>query len=264
MAVLTGNYGVAYVAPYASPSALDLVNYSLTNKVLGGTTAITAASPVYAVTVTGNGSGAEGELYSLFTSGAWSGDIDAGTVGTNRSGNIKITNGGKGYEAGDTIKWQLSSTNADITADTIVSAVVTVGIDNATDLRTAAQKIARIRSWSLDIANDVVESTVLGDTSKRFIASTGTATGSATLMYYRDDGEGDSNNLDVGDIRNLIFKNSGPSRVIMALGVNTSTANDFVFNAYITGTSLAATYGEVVTVDINFQVDGAFIEYPAA
>lgn len=263
MAVLTGNYGVAYMAQYATASALA-GNYSLTSQVLGGTTLIKAGTSVYAVSVTGNGSGAQGQLYSSYSGGAWSGDIAAGTVGTNRSGNIKITTGGNNYEAGDIVKWQLSSTKADTTVNTTVSSVSTVGIDNSAELRTAVQKIARIRSWSLDIANDVVESTVLGDSSKRFIASTGTATGSATLMYYRDDGEGDSNNLDVGDIRNLIFGNSGPSKVIMALGVNASTSDDFVFNAFITGTSLAATYGEIVTVDINFQVDGAFIEYPAA
>ena len=263
MAILTGNYGVAYMAQYATASALA-GNYPLSSLVLGGTTAIAAGTAVKAISVTGNGSGALGQLYLSYSSGAWSGSIPAGTVGTNRSGNIKITTGGSNYEAGDIILWQLVSTSANISANTTVSSVSTTGIDNATDLRVAGQKIARIRSWSLDIANDVVESTALGDNAKRFIASTGTATGSATLMYYRDDGEGDSNNLDIGDMRNLIFNNNGPSKVIMSLGVNASSNEDFVFNAFITGTSLAVTYGEIVSVDVSFQVDGSFIEFPAA
>jgi hypothetical protein len=36
----------------------------------------------------------------------------------------------------------------------------------------------------------------------------------------------------------------------------------FLFNAYITSASVAVSYGEVVTVDTSFTVDGPLIDVP--
>ena len=262
MPVLTGNNGTVYIAEYKQDGALALnSNFALSSTVLAGSTAISAATRVEAVAVTGNGTGAIGELYSTFSSGAWSGDITASASA--RSGNIKITSGGKNYSAGDIINWRIASNDQVITSNVSILGTITSGIDTPAELRVTSQKIARVRSWSLDITNDVIETTVLGNTSRTYTPSASTATGTATLMYYRDDGETDSDQLDIGDLRSLIFNNRGSTEVLLSLGVNTATSNDFVFRAFITGASLAVTYGEVVSVDVNFQVNGAFIDFPA-
>jgi hypothetical protein len=263
MPAFTGNSGTIFMAPYTENGALVVnSNFSLTSRVRGGSTAIAASTPVEAIAVTGNGSGAQGELYSTFSSGAWSGAIAANS--STRSGNIKITTGGKNYSTGDTVYWQIASSKARITDDVTISATTTAGIDSANEVRVASRKLARVRSWSINIANDVVESTTLGDTARSYLATPGTATGSASILYYRDDGEGDSDNQDIGDLRSMLFTTAGAQRVIMSLGVNSNATNDFVFRAFITSTSMAVNYGEIVAVDINFQLDGAFIDTPAA
>jgi hypothetical protein len=260
MPAYTGNAGTIYIAPFAENGALALnSNFAVSNAVVYGST-ISAGTRVEAVAVTGNGSGAKGLLYGNYSgTTGWSGNIAASS--SVRSGNIRITDGGANYTAGDTIYWRILSNSRKITNDVTVSSAITAGIDNETDLRVAAQKIARVRSWSFSIANDVVERTTLGDSSRTYIATPGTATGSASLLYYRDDNESDSLNLDIPELRNILFTSSA-RRVLMSLGITSSASDDFVFRAFITGASVSANYGEVVAVDVNFQMDGPLISSP--
>lgn len=259
MAVLTGNQGVVYLAQYTENSALAIdASFDLSSKVLAGS-AITGGTVVTAESQSGGGSGAQGTIWA---NSDGTGDIATSTAA--RNGYVIVTNGGSSYSAGDKIIWFLN--DSAISDEVTVSSTVTTGIDRASELRVAGNKLARVKSWSLDIANDVLDTTTLGAVSnaRTFVQGGWGATGSATLMYYRDDGSGDPSNKDIGDIRSLIFSSTGGQRVIMSLGVNASSSEDFVFKAYITGASLAVNYGEVVAVDVSFTMDGTFFETPAA
>jgi hypothetical protein len=45
-------------------------------------------------------------------------------------------------------------------------------------------------------------------------------------------------------------------------GGNALWKTNFLFNAYITGASVGVNYGEVVTIDTSFTIDGPLLDVP--
>jgi hypothetical protein len=46
------------------------------------------------------------------------------------------------------------------------------------------------------------------------------------------------------------------------VGGNALWKTNFLFHAYITSASLGVNYGEVVTIDTSFTVDGTYLDVP--
>jgi hypothetical protein len=110
-------------------------------------------------------------------------------------------------------------------------------------------RIAKCRSFSIDISRDALETTSLGVYERTYVEGLRGATGSATIIYDKDDG-GAMNLL------NSIFINNGGGSVAMIL--DSSTNNSIEFTAFVTQASTPVSVGELTVCSINFQVTGPF------
>ena len=114
--------------------------------------------------------------------------------------------------------------------------------------------ISGVRSWSLSITKDTMETTVNGDTSKTFIGGLISGEGSAELIY---DPSGNSDYQafiddvlvtgDAGDALFELFPDSAQS------------AKKISFAGIITSAEYGATLGEVQIINISFITNGAII-----
>lgn len=254
MGFFTGNTGAMWIASYVEDGALNLADISVNFTKTTAATTYAAGSTWDAITVTGGGKNAKASLKTAITT-----STTASTTGT-----LTITAGGSGYSAGDTIKFAKAGTTTPVLTDSFsVATTTTAGIDSVSELVNSANRIGKLKTWSLDISNDVLDTSVLGSAGKTFIAGPTTATGSATLMYYKEDLGNTTNMSDMSDLSKIIFNSTGATRVLLRLGIDASSVNRFDLYAWITGASLSSNYGEIVAVDVSFQMDGQFINVPS-
>jgi hypothetical protein len=96
-------------------------------------------------------------------------------------------------------------------------------------------------------------------------------------MFYEDDASniGINRRKDTFELIDLLFPRGTPPLVIMNLAVDGSTSGpggqvggnalwktSFLFNAFITSASIGVNYGEVVTIDTSFTMDGPLLDTP--
>ena len=112
--------------------------------------------------------------------------------------------------------------------------------------------VSGVRSWSLSITKDTMETTVNGNTSKTFIGGLISGEGSAELIY---DPSGNSDYQafiddvlvtgDAGDALFELFPDSAQS------------AKKIGFSGIITSAEYGATLGEIQIINISFITTGA-------
>ena len=122
--------------------------------------------------------------------------------------------------------------------------------------------VAKVRDWSIETSLDMLETTTLENCTKTFIPSTKTTTGSATLMYYRLESGESTDFTEFTALLNKIHKTGQitvADRVEITLRTSTASKDDIKFNAYITNAQISMSPNELVTVPIQFQVDGDFL-----
>jgi len=121
--------------------------------------------------------------------------------------------------------------------------------------------VAKIRDWSLDTSLELLSTTVLDSVVSTFTPGLKSASGSATLLYYRlETGESDTFTQFTA-LLSRIQKVGGiteSDRVKLRLRVGTDNADDIIFFAYITSAQIGVSTGELVSVPIQFTVDGDF------
>ena len=186
---------------------------------------------------------------------------------------------GSGYKAGDIIYFgRVAKSNITrLTGNFTLSDVATIGIDNEREILNDQYRIAKVRNWTLNSSSEVVETTALGDAVKTFAPSITSGEGSATLMFYEDDGanRAEGAQRDTFELVNILFPRGTPPRVVLNLAIDGGAIGDgsqaggnaiwktnFLFNAYITGASVGVNYGEVVTIDTSFTIDGPLLDVP--
>jgi len=128
--------------------------------------------------------------------------------------------------------------------------------------------VLKIRDWSLDTSLELLETTTIDTAVKTYTPGMVSSTGSATVMYYRREGEqgvqfeqllnkvmkADSNGVTTGDRVGLVLRaGSQPN-------AGGDIKDDIAFNAYITNASITVGTGELTSVALQFTVDGPFIE----
>jgi len=122
--------------------------------------------------------------------------------------------------------------------------------------------VAKVRDWSIETSLDMLETTTLENCTKTFVPSTKTTTGSATMMYYRLESGESTTFTEFTALLGRIHKTgqiTSADRVQLALRTSTAADDDIVFNAYITNAQISMSPNELVTVPIQFQVDGDFL-----
>ena len=127
--------------------------------------------------------------------------------------------------------------------------------------------VAKVRDWSIEVSVDLLDATTLGDYARTHHPSTKSATGSATLLYYRLDSSENAAYKEFTELLSKIMKTDRIRRtdlVTMKLRVgdgsaNASVADDTIqFQAFITNASIAVANGELTAVPFQFTVEGDF------
>lgn len=128
------------------------------------------------------------------------------------------------------------------------------GLDGQLQLN--GSPVGKVQNWSLNASQAVLEATSLEDTDRILINGVRSMSGSCRVFYHSN---GDASDF----IENIIKSGAADSEdavsgqsaeVTFKLHVN-STKFIEVF-AWITGVSMSMAVGEVVSVDVTFEVSG--------
>ena len=108
---------------------------------------------------------------------------------------------------------------------------------------------AKVKNWQWSTTQEVLDTTSLCDTDKTIIPSTRSTTGSCSLHYY-------GSNSTASTLIKKVQKASGTKseQVTFKLQVD---GNSITIPAFITSAAMTCSVGEVVSVDINFESNGA-------
>ena len=137
-------------------------------------------------------------------------------------------------------------------------------------LRFGSKQVAKIRDWSLEGTIELLSTNTIDSAHNTFTPGVKGATGSATLMYYRLDGENSGQFLDATSLlrqSRILIPNDDAStpqnaRFEFALNPGSQNKDRFKFFGYITSASVSVSTGELSTVSINFTVDGNLTDAP--
>jgi len=116
------------------------------------------------------------------------------------------------------------------------------------ELRYNNARIAKCRDYSLEISRDALETTSLGDPARTYTTGIRGATGSATILYDRDD----------INTRNLLNSIMDDEADLQSMSFVLDVANGQAMNAQavITSVSTPVSVGDVVACSVNFQISG--------
>jgi len=129
---------------------------------------------------------------------------------------------------------------------------------------TNIRQVAKIRDWSLDTTVELISTNSIDSGVNTFTPGIKGATGSATLIYYRLEGN-ETNTLYsfVNLLQNSIMKTGNiteADRLFFELNTGGDNADDIKFYGYITSAGVNVSTGELSTVPIQFTMDGDFVE----
>lgn len=114
----------------------------------------------------------------------------------------------------------------------------------------------KVTNWSLSGALEVLETTTLGDDQRSYTPGVQEFSGSASLLYYNDDGRNDA-----ATALKKVLKIAGVSSTdtvdLRLRLVEGNTNHDVRLTAYVTSVTFGASVGEVSSAQISFQGTGA-------
>lgn len=119
--------------------------------------------------------------------------------------------------------------------------------------------VVKVTNWSLQADLETLETTTLGDNLRSYTPGIQSFSGSATILYYKDD----SNVISTTGLLNKIVKTgttgvTASDTVTLTLRLADGTdLNDVTMTAYITSATIGASVGELVSAQISFQATGA-------
>ena len=120
------------------------------------------------------------------------------------------------------------------------------GLDGSLSLN--GSQVAKVKSWSLAATTDALETTVLSSAARTFTPGLKNATGNCSIFYYDDAPVGLLNQLNQGT------GTSPTCRLKLVFGTKY-----FEFDAVITSANLACSVGEVMQVEVAYQMSGDFV-----
>ena len=126
----------------------------------------------------------------------------------------------------------------------------------------AGKPVAKIRDWSLETTVELLSTNTIDSAVNTFTPGVKSATGSATLVYYRLEPGESASKQQFTALLNKIMK-SGPAtesdRFYLVLNVGGGADDDIQFNAYITSAQVSVSTGELSIIPIQFTMDGDFL-----
>ena len=123
-----------------------------------------------------------------------------------------------------------------------------VSFDNGTGTVGAR---ASTTAWTLDTTKDTLETTSHGATSRSFVGSLISGSGTVDLIYTATTGD------DTAEIISDVLTTEDAGDASFELFIDTSGSKKLSFNGIITGTSFSSTVGDISTVSVSFITTGA-------
>jgi hypothetical protein len=123
--------------------------------------------------------------------------------------------------------------------------------------------IAKIKDWSLDTTVELLSTNDISSAVNTFTPGTKGATGSATLLYYRLESGDSASYQQFTAMLGKVMKTGSVTtddRVFLDLNVGGGASDDIKLYAYITNATVGVSTGELSTVQIQFTMDGDFVE----
>ena len=125
--------------------------------------------------------------------------------------------------------------------------MVRTGVDG--ELRYQGKKIAKVRSWSINIQRQSIDDSCLGEIDRSFIPGMRSATGSASILYDPDD-------TPTTRILNSILRNSPDSYEVEFLFDKNKVDGGITCSGFITNMSTSVNVGAATACEISFQASG--------
>ena len=110
--------------------------------------------------------------------------------------------------------------------------------------------IASTTAWTLDVTKDTLECTAHGDTSRKYVGSLKSGTGTVDLIYTATSGD------DTAEIITDVLTAEDAGDASFNLFLDTSGSKKLSFNGTITGTTYSSTVGDLNTVSVIFTTNG--------
>ena len=110
--------------------------------------------------------------------------------------------------------------------------------------------VASTTSWTLDVTKDTLETTAHGDTSRKFVGSLKSGSGTVDLIYTATSGD------DTAEIISDVLTSEDSGDAAFNLFLDTSGSKKVSFNGIITGTTYSSTVGDLNTVSVSFITNG--------
>ena len=126
-------------------------------------------------------------------------------------------------------------------------------------MQLAGSTLAKVVNFAVSSNLETLETTTLGDGVRSYSPGVTGYSGSATLLYYKDD----NNAINTTDLLNKLIKtgtagvSSSDTVELTFRWVDGTDNNDIKLTAYITSASLGAATGDIVRAEIAFQGTGA-------
>ena len=122
-----------------------------------------------------------------------------------------------------------------------------VSFDNGTG---SVGAVASTTSWTLDVTKDTLECTAHGDTSRKYVGSLKSGSGTVDLIYTATSGD------DTAEIITDVLTSEDSGDASFNLFLDTSGSKKVSFNGIITGTTYSAAVGDLNTVSVSFVTNG--------
>ena len=122
-----------------------------------------------------------------------------------------------------------------------------VSFDNGTG---SVGAVASTTAWTLDVTKDTLECTAHGDTSRKYVGSLKSGSGTVDLIYTATSGD------DTAEIISDVLTSEDSGDASFNLFLDTSGAKKLSFNGIITGTTYSAAVGDLNTVSVSFVTNG--------
>lgn len=116
------------------------------------------------------------------------------------------------------------------------------------ELRYNGVRIAKCREYSLEVARDALETTGLGDHDRTYTQGIRGTSGSATILYDRDDNA-------TRNLLNSIFEDDNNGQLVSFV-LNANDGAVMESTAVITSVSTPVAVGDVIACSVGFQVSG--------
>jgi hypothetical protein len=126
-------------------------------------------------------------------------------------------------------------------------------------MQLAGTTLAKVVNFAVSSNLETLETTTLGDGVRSYSPGVTGYSGSATLLYYKDD----NNAINTTDLLNKLIKtgtdgvSSSDTVELTFRWVDGTDNNDIKLTAYITSATLGAATGDIVRAEIAFQGTGA-------